>query len=140
MGSELKYQIRLTLTPWAADAATEGNDARLAPLFAVLAKHGATIKSQYHAFAEYVAEAEREGKTDSPLYRWTRATIEDPAKKEKHLKSFTVYAMGQEVYAAAIADALEQDLRPMAGGDVVLRLARYDTNPANNPQAPKEYL
>ena len=41
-----------------------------------------------------------------PLYHWTKATFENPAKKEKYLRSFTVYVDDQEVYAKEIADAL----------------------------------
>src|SRR5215207_963989 len=35
--------------------------------------------------------AERNGTEQYPLYQWTKATIEDPAKKQKHLKSFSLH-------------------------------------------------
>ena len=54
---------------------------------------------QFDAFAGYVAEAERQGVDGYPLYAWTKATIEDPAKKAKHLKSFALHVNGQEVYS-----------------------------------------
>ena len=38
-------------------------------------------------------------------------TIEDPAKKEKHIKFFALRVDGHEVYAKVIADALESDLQ-----------------------------
>jgi hypothetical protein len=63
-------------------------------------------------FAEYVAEAEKHGAKGYPLYAWTKATIENPAKKEKYTKSFTLNADGKEVYAKEIADALEA--RPLS--------------------------
>ena len=66
-------------------------------------------KCQFDAFAEYVAAAEERGVESYPLYHWTKATIENPAKKEKYLKSFTLYVDGQEVYAKEIADASEAD-------------------------------
>ena len=43
---------------------------------------------------------------------------------------------GDEVYDKAKADALEADLEPLVGGDIVVSMAKHDTNPANNPQAP----
>ena len=109
----------------------------LSPLFDILAKHRATLKSQFDAFAEYVAAAEEYGAENYPLYQWTKATIENPAKKEKYLRSFTVYADDREVYAKEIADALEADLQPLATSGLITRISKYDTNPANNPQSPQ---
>ena len=74
-----------------------------------------------------------------PAYAWTKATIEDPAKKAKHLKSFTLYVNEREVYAKAEADALAADLQPLVGGKLIERLSKHDTNPANNPQPPERY-
>jgi hypothetical protein len=71
------------------------------------------------------------------LYQWTKATIENPAKKEKYLRSFTVYVDDREVYAKEIADALEADLQPLATSGLITRISKYDTNPANNPQSPQ---
>jgi hypothetical protein len=112
-------------------------DPELAPLFDILAKHRAAPKCQFDAFAEYVAAAEARGVESYPLYQWTKATIENPAKKEKYLKSFTIYVDGQEVYAKEIADALEADLQPLANSGLIARISKYDTNPANNPQPPQ---
>jgi hypothetical protein len=75
----------------------------------------------------YVAAAEEHGVESYPLYQWTKASIEDPAKKEKYLKSFALYVDDREVYAKEIADALEAALQPL------------DTNPANNPQPPRRF-
>ena len=90
------------------------------------------------AFADYVAEAERRGTEQYPLYSWTKATIEDPGKRRKYLNSFTVYVKGSEIYDGKVADALEADLRPLVGGELIKRLSRYDANPANNPQPPAQ--
>jgi hypothetical protein len=109
----------------------------LAPLFDVLDAHRAALKCQFDAFAEYVAAAEEQGIEDYPLYQWTKATIEDPAKKEKYLKSFTLYVDDREVYAKDIADALEADLQPLTTSGLITRISKYDTNPANNPQPPQ---
>jgi hypothetical protein len=103
----------------------------------LLAKHRATMKCQFDAFADYVSEAEKQGTESYPLYAWTKATIQNP-EKAKYLKSFTLYVDGKEIYAKPLADALEAELRPLVGGRVITRLSRYDTNPANNPQVPPE--
>ena len=97
------------------------------------------LKCQYDAFAGYCAEAERRGIGEYPLYAWTKATIEDPAKKAKYTRSFTIQVDGEDVYAKEKADALEADLQALVGGPAVRRMARHDTNPANNLQPPKRY-
>ena len=109
------------------------------PLAEILSQHHATMKCQFDAFANYVAEAERNGIENYPLHAWTKATIEDPAKKAKYLKSFTLYVDGDEVYAKDKADALESDLQQLVGGALIARLSKHDTNPAKNPQPPERY-
>jgi hypothetical protein len=134
--SQWQYQVRFDIDdPATAESLRRGRgDPALAPLFDVVAAHRAAPKCQFDAFAEYVAAAEEHGIEDYPLYQWTKATIENPAKREKYLKSFTVYVDGQEVYAKEIADALEADLRLLMTSGLVTRISKYDTNPANNPQ------
>jgi hypothetical protein len=140
MSETWQYQVRIDLADEpAAVAQRNPADPALAPLPEILERHRATMKSQYDAFAGYVAEAERHGIEKYPLYRWTKATIENPAKKAKYVKSFTIYVDGDEVYAKAKADALEAELQPLVGGGLVTRLAKHDTNPANNPQPPARY-
>ncbi len=135
-----QYQLRIDLAEELAEVARrDPADPALGSLSDILARHGTFLKSQYDAFAGYVAEAEREGVENYPLYKWTKATIEDPAKKQKFLKNFTLYVGGEEVYAKEKADALEAELRPLEGGPIVKKVAKYDTNPANNPQAPPQY-
>jgi hypothetical protein len=140
MTNDIKFQIRIELSEaQAAIARREPHSLALAPLPVILNRHYATLKCQFDAFADYVAEAEKHGAEQYPLYAWTKATIEDPAKKAKYIKSFTLYVDGEEVYAKEKADALESDLRPLADGGQILRLMRYDTNPANNPQPPQRH-
>jgi hypothetical protein len=105
-------------------------------LFEILDKHHVAPKCQFDAFAEYVAAAEQRGIESYPLYHWTKETIENPAKKGKYLKSFTLYVDDREVYAKEIADALEADLQPLTSTGLIARISKYDTNPANNPQPP----
>src|SRR6516162_3408168 len=140
MNDRWKYQVRINLGPsFAAAARSNPQDPILGALPAILAKHEAKLKCQFDAFADYVAEAEREGIDRYPLYAWTKATIENPAKKAKYIESFTLYVAGEEVYAKDLADALEADLRPLVDGQFVTRLTKHDTNPANNPQPPARY-
>ena len=136
----MKFQLRIVLADDAARALRDGGvHPDLDRLNDILARHGAVPKCQFDAFAGYCAEAERRGVDKYPLYAWTKATIEDPVKKAKYIKSFALYVKGEEVYGKDRADALEADLQPLVGGAAVTAMARHDTNPANNPQPPKRY-
>ncbi|MGI9388294.1 MAG: hypothetical protein ACR2OX_12770 [Methyloligellaceae bacterium] len=140
MSDEWQYQVRIYLDGSFAEVARQDpGDPAIKPLAEILAMHNARLKCQFDAFADYVAEAEKRGVANYPLYEWTKATIENPAKKAKYLESFTLYVDGDEVYAKGKADALEADLQPLVGGGVVIRLSKHDTNPANNPQPPSRY-
>jgi hypothetical protein len=140
MSTQWDYQLRIDLDDELAEVARRDPDnAAIKPLADILTKHHATMKCQFDAFAGYVAEAEKQGTENYPLYAWTKATIEDPEKKAKYVKNFTLYVDGNEVYAKPLADALESDLQPLVGGKLITRLSKYDTNPANNPQAPAQY-
>ncbi len=140
MSETWQYQVRVTLSESAAETARKTpDDPSLAPLADVLVRHDAALKCQFDAFAGYVAEAEANGIEAYPLYAWTKATIEDPVKEAKYLKAFTLYVGGEEVYDRDKADPLEADLKPLVGGDIVTRLTKHDTNPANNPQMPERF-
>ncbi|MDO9707211.1 hypothetical protein [Paracraurococcus lichenis] len=135
-----QYQIRITMTDALAELARHSpEDPALRPLMEILARHDAKPVSQLDAFEAYVAEAERQGPDRFPLARWTKATVEDPEKRRKYAKAFTLYVGGEEVYAKEAADALEAALQPLVGGALVTRLSKHDTNPANNPQMPAQY-
>ena len=84
-----------------------------------------------------IAAAEAEGIDQYPLYQWTKDTIDDPVKKAKYLKAFTLYVDGDEVYDGEKAHPLEADLQPLAKNGLLDKLSKHDTNPANNPQPPK---
>jgi hypothetical protein len=140
MSNQWQYQLRIGLPDELARIARrEPWNPALAPLAGILKKHSATIKSQFDAFADYVAEAEKEGVAAYPLYEWTKATIEDPAKKARYVKSFAIYVRGREVYEKDEADALEEDLQPLIEADLITRVAKHDTNPANSPPVPERY-
>jgi len=140
MSGQWAYQLRITLADAVAELArSDPDNAALTPLTSILANHRATMKCQFDAFTEYVADAEKHGTDEFPLYAWTKATIDDPTKKAKYANSFTLYVEGNEVYAKAAADALERDLQPLVGGALITRLSKHDTNPANNPQPPARF-
>jgi hypothetical protein len=140
LSKQWAYQLRIDLgDDFAETARRDPNDPAIKPLVDILARHHATMKCQFDAFADYVAEAEMRGTKNYPLYAWTKATIENPEKKAKYLKSFTLYVDGNEVYAKRLADAIESDLQPLVRGKLITRLSKYDTNPANNPQPPAQY-
>jgi len=135
-----QYQVRIYLPDELVDTARfHSDDPALGQLPDILQKHGARMKSQFDAFAEYVAEAEGKATDEYPLYEWTKATIEDPAKKLKHLKSFSLHVKGRELYSKDEADALEADLQTLVSGGVITRISKHDSNPEHNPQMPERY-
>jgi len=137
MDDTWKFQIRIGVSAeLAAALRADPACASHAALRDVLRRHDASLKCQYDAFADYVDEARRLGPEKYPLYEWTRETIENPEKKAKYLQSFTVYVDGEEVYAKETADALQSELAGLGAGAGIVSIARFDTNPANNPQPP----
>lgn len=139
MTKQWEYQLRIDLGDELAEVARRNpSNPAIKPLADILTRHHAIMKCQFDAFADYVAEADKRGTKNYPLYAWTKATIENPEKKAKYLKSFTLYVDGNEVYAKPVADAIEADLQ-LLRGKLITRLSKYDTNPANNPQAPAQY-
>ena len=140
MNETWDYQLRVYFTDDLAKMArTDRSNPALQPLTEVLSRHDAALVSQFDAFQNYVAEAEREGPENYPLYKWTKATVDNPAQRAKHIKTFALHIAGQEVYPKAAADALEADLQPLVGGPLVARMSKHDTNPASNLQVPPEY-
>jgi hypothetical protein len=138
---EWKFQLRIQLTDEMARKARNSEEFQaLQPLYDLIARYEAELVCQYDAFAGYCKQAERLGEQNLPLYKWTKATIENPEKEAKYIKIFTIYVRGEEVYDQEIAEKLEVELKPMVGGPVVEKLSKYDSNPANNPQPPKKYL
>lgn len=132
------YQLRLTVSD-ALASSLRGDPAATAhpALHEALRRHGATLVCQFDAFAGYVREAEQNGLDGYPLYQWTRATIANPEKQAKYLRSFTVYVGGEQVYPREVADALETELRSLVEAGGILSVSKFDTNPANNPQPPR---
>lgn len=135
-----RFQLRLQIKDEYAEALRSGERLdTLRSLQEILDSHEASVVCQYDAFADFCARSERNGDLDLPLYKWTLATIRNPDKKAKYTKTFTIYVRGEEVYEQSSAEALEQELQPLVGGSVIEDLAKYDSNPANNPQVPQKY-
>jgi hypothetical protein len=139
MSDELKFQLRLTLSDEFAQVARNvPGDPSISTLTDILNRHDAVMKCQFDAFADYVSEADANGIENFDLYEWTKKTIDDPAKKSKYTKSFALYVGGDEVYEKDKADALEAELKPLVGGPIVAKMFKYDTDPAHNPQPPRQ--
>ena len=82
MSEHWKYQLRIDLGDDLAEVARrDPNDPAIKPLADILTRHHATMKCQFDAFADYVAEAEKRGTKNYPLYAWTKATIEESRKE-----------------------------------------------------------
>jgi len=140
MADQWKYQVRVYLNDEMSETARRDDRAEaLRPLTRVLAKHRATMKCQFDAFADYVLEAEKHGTDAYPLYEWTKETIEDPEKKKKHLRAFAIRVDGQEMYDKGVADALEAELQPLVRDELITRISKHDSNPANNLPLPARF-
>ncbi|MEM5438562.1 hypothetical protein [Paraburkholderia diazotrophica] len=138
MDSTWQFQIRITVTDERASALrVDPASDSYPPLGDILRRHKASLKCQFDAFADYVKEAEALGTSAYRLYEWTRQTVENPEKKAKYLRSFTVYVEGEEVYDKDIADSVESALSALPVNAGIERVFKYDTDPANNPQPPQ---
>jgi hypothetical protein len=83
MSKQWEYQLRIDLCDELAEVARrDPNNPAIKPLVDILTRHHATMKCQFDAFADYVAEAEKRGTKNYPLYAWTKATIENPEKRD----------------------------------------------------------
>ena len=132
-----QHQLRVYLSEHEAQHVRLGQSS--AALSDVLSMHAATMISQIDAFDEYVVEAEKEGVENYPLYRWTKATVADPAMRAKHGIAFAIRVHGAELYQKDVADRLETDLRPLIETGILDRMSRHDTNPATSIPIPEEY-
>jgi hypothetical protein len=140
MADQWKHQIRIYLNDELSETARRDDRAEaIEPIMRVLAKHGATMKSQFDAFADYVREAERQGTDSYPLYEWTKETLDDPERKKKHVRAFAVRVDGEELYDKDVADALESEFQPLVTRGLITRMSRHDNNPANTMPIPDRF-
>ena len=138
MSEDWLYQIRIRVNDEMSSNLRKNKPSGLARQIKSLArKHGTTIVCTYDAFVDYCREAESNSVEDYPLYAWTKQTIENPEKKQKHLKSFAFYRNNDQVYERALAETIYSELLPLADNGSIDEVKLIDSNPANNPQPPK---
>ena len=138
MSEDWLYQIRIRVNDEMSTHLRKNKPSGLARQIKSLArKHGTTLVCTYDAFVDYCREAESNSVEDYPLYAWTKQTIENPEKKQKHLKSFAFYRDDDQVYEKALAETIYSELLPLADNGTIDEVKLIDSNPANNPQPPK---
>ena len=110
--SEWLYQIRIkTSEVLSADLRGARAMALSQAVLKIAEQNGMQLVCTFDAFREYCEEAERNDIAQYHLYDWTKATIENPEKKAKHLKSFAFYLGNEQVYSKAHAGILEKSLK-----------------------------
>ena len=133
------YQIRIKVSErLSEDLRGARNLAISKDIYKIAANTGCRLVCTFDAFAEYCAEAEKEGVEQYELYHWTKSTIENPEKKEKHLKSFAFYEGENQVYSRELACSIEEFLKNLDDGTDIIEINFIDSNPANNPQPPRQ--
>ena len=138
MSEDWLYQIRIRVNDEMSSNLRKNNPSGSARQIKSLArKHGTTLVCTYDAFVDYCREAESNSVEDYPLYAWTKQTIENPEKKQKHLKSFAFYRNNDQVYERALAETIYSELLPLADNGTIDEVKLIDSNPTNNPQPPK---
>ena len=138
MSEDWLYQIRIRVNDEMSSNLRKNKPSGSAQQIKNLArKHGTTLVCTYDAFVDYCREAESNSVEDYPLYAWTKQTIENPEKKQKHLKSFAFYRNNDQVYERALAETIYSELLPLADNGTIDEVKLIDSNPANNPQPPK---
>ena len=139
INTELLFQLRIDFDKNVADDIRKlGILQKLPKLGNILLKHDAILICQYDAFKAFLDECEQNNNIDFPLYKWTKDTINQKKKKEKYLKSFTIYIGDNQLYNKDKADSLEAELKCL-NCEYILKINKYDSNPENNPQPPKKY-
>ena len=97
--SELLYQVRIDVIEEIASEVRKKNYKKLnEKIIFILDEVKADLVCQYDAFKNFVLECEKENEVNNALYKWTKDTIENKVKKQKYLKSFTVYVEGEQLY------------------------------------------
>ena len=136
--SDWQYQVRIRVSERLSESLRSGNHTDLANnLDRISNDHGMSLVCTYDAFKGYCDEAEENGIDEYALYDWTKATIENPDKKAKHLKSFAFYRGLEQIYEKELALSLEKELLNLGLNEDLLEIKVIDSNPANNPQPPK---
>ncbi len=104
-----------------------------------LNKKNSILICQLDAFKGFVNECENNNQVNSPLYKWTKDTINNQAKKEKYKKSFTVYVNNEQLYEKEVAQEILEAIKKINCSEIT-NVRLIDSNPKNNPQPPKKYF
>ena len=140
MNRKLLYQLRVDLEQNAAqELINTKNINSCKSLEKIIKEENGELVCQFMAFSKFVEECERNNLTDTPLYKWTKDTIENKKKKEKYMKSFTIYIKNQQLYQKEVADRIENKILNL-GCRCILKVNKYNSDPKNNPQPPKKYF
>ena len=138
--SEWLYQIRIKVSENISNDLRDMCQLNLSKKLKKIAKtHQMALVCTYDAFEAYCVEAEQNGIDGYGLYHWTKATIEDPLKKAKHLKSFAFYLGEDQIYPKKLSSSVQNQLKEINDKEL-LEINLIDSNPANNPQPPKKNL
>ena len=133
------YQIRIKVSDKLSEDLRGMHELELSQAISRIAnENGSRVVCTFDAFAEYCEEAEKNGIEHYELYHWTKSTIENPEKKSKHLKSFAFYEGDNQVYNKELAVSIKQNLENLDSGNDIIEINLIDSNPANNPQPPKQ--
>ena len=131
------YQIRIVVTSaLSTDLRSMGTSTSAQEVTEIAKKYDMRAVCTYDAFKAYCEEAEANGLEGYSLYNWTKATLDNPAKREKHQKSFAFYRDNDQIYSKNIAEALYEDLLVLNSPNI-LEVKIIDSNPKNNPQPPQ---
>ena len=140
MKNKILYQLRIDFDEKAAkELIRSKNINSCKDLSSVLEEENAKLICQYEAFSLFVKECEQNNLTSTPLYKWTKDTIENKDKKIKYMKSFTIYVKSEQLYKKDVANRIEKKLLSL-NCECILKVNKYDSNPKNNPQPPKKYF
>ena len=140
MKNKILYQLRIDFDEKAAkELISSKNINSCNELSSVLEEENAELICQYEAFSLFVKECEQNNLTSTPLYKWTKDTIENKDKKIKYMKSFTIYVKSEQLYKKDVANRIEKKLLSL-NCECILKIYKYDSNPKNNPQPPKKYF
>lgn len=141
MAGKWLYQVRIKVSEKISTALRgDSNDKIASEIKKIGKEHGLTPVCTFDAFVGYCLEAEEEGIEKYPLYRWTKQTIENPTKKDKHIRSFAFYSGLDQVYEKERAESLIRDLQQLLTEGQLDELRLIDSNPANNPQPPSDLI
>ena len=139
MNTKWMYQVRIRVNDVLSKNLRNNEPTKTAEnILAIAKKHGTRPVCTYDAFCDYCSEAEANDIEKYSLYDWTKQTIENPEKKEKHIKSFAFYKDNDQVYDKILAVALHEDLLPLKNNGLIEELTLIDSNPKNNPQPPSK--